>query len=98
MNQERMYKVLRYPLISEKNSRVAERHQQIVFEVSTDATKPEIREAVEKIFKVRVQSVQVSNIRGKEKRFGQTIGRQANRRKAFVRLHAEDDIDFSQQL
>lgn len=77
---------------------VADRAKQIVFEVAKDATKSEIKESVEKLFKVRVLSVQVLNVRGKEKRFGRTIGRQSDRRKAYVRLHQDDDIDFSQAV
>ena len=75
---------------------IGERSQQFVFEVARDATKKEIRETVENLFEVRVVSVQVANIRGKQKRFGRIIGRQSDRRKAYVRLHAEDDIDFTQ--
>ena len=98
MNEERMYNILRFPVISEKSTLVAERHKQIVFEVARDATKREVKEAVEKLFKVRVESVQVLNVRGKEKRFGRTVGRQGDRRKAYIRLHADDDIDFSQAI
>ncbi len=98
MNEERMYTIIRYPIISEKSTMVADRAKQIVFEVSKDATKSEIKESVEKLFKVRVLSVQVLNVRGKEKRFGRTIGRQSDRRKAYIRLHKDDDIDFSQAV
>ncbi len=98
MNEERMCNVIRYPIISEKSTMVAERSRQIVFEVARNATKPEIKEAVEKLFKVRVLSVQVTNTKGKQKRFGRTVGRQSDRRKAYVRLHADDDIDFSQAI
>ncbi len=98
MNEERMYTILRFPVISEKSTLVAERHKQIVFEVARDATKREVKQAVEKLFKVRVESVQVLNVRGKEKRFGRTVGRQSDRRKAYIRLHADDDIDFSQAI
>ena len=98
MNQERMYQVIRSPIVSEKSSMAAELHNQIVFEVARDATKIEVREAVEKLFKVRVVSIQISNSKGKKKRFGRTFGFQSNRRKAFVRLHAEDDIDFTKTL
>lgn len=98
MNEERMCEVLRYPVVSEKSTLVAERSKQIVFEIARDATKKEVKEAVEKLFSVRVLSVQVLNTRGKQKRFGRTLGRQSDRRKAYVRLHADDDIDFSQAL
>lgn len=98
MNKERIYQVIRYPIISEKSNLVAERHQQFMFEVAPDATKSEIREAVKNIFNVRVLSVQVSNRKGKRKRFQNTMGQQSSRRTAFVRIHADDDIDYSQTL
>ncbi len=98
MNIERMYEVIRHPIVSEKNSMLAERSNQIVFEVASNATKSEVKKAVETIFKVRVLSVTVSNSKGKVKRFRQSLGKQSGRRKAFVRLHAEDDIDFTQAI
>ncbi len=98
MNEERMYQVIRYPIISEKSNLVAERHKQFMFEVAPDANKSEIREAVKKIFDVRVLSVQVLNRKGKRKRFRNAMGQQSSRRTAFVRIHKDDDIDFSQTL
>ena len=98
MNKERLYEVIRAPIVSEKSNMLADRHNQMVFEVARNATKPEVREAVEKLFKVRVLSVQISNSKGKKKRFGRTIGQQQDRRKAFVTLHKEDDIDFTQSV
>jgi len=98
MNEERMCEVLRFPIVSEKSTLVAERSNQFVFEVARNATKTEVKKAVEKLFSVRVLSVQVVNARGKQKRFGRTLGRQSDRRKAYVRLHSDDDIDFSKSL
>lgn len=98
MNSERLYEVIRSPIVSEKSSMLAERHNQLTFDIARDATKKEVREAIERLFEVRVLSVQVSNAKGKKKRFGQNFGYQSDRRKAFVRLHAEDDIDFSKSL
>ena len=98
MNKERLYDVIRSPIISEKSTMVAERHNQLVFDVARNATKPEVRQAIEQLFEVRVLSVQISNSKGKKKRFGRSIGYQSDRRKAFVRLHAEDDIDFTKTL
>ncbi len=95
MNPERMYQIIRYPIISEKSTRVAERHNQMMFEVDRRATKSEIRAAIEKIYGVRVLSVQVVNRKGKMKRFRNALGKRLDQRKAFVRLHADDDIDFS---
>jgi large subunit ribosomal protein L23 len=98
MNKERLYEVIRHPVVSEKSTTVGEFYNQIVLEVDRSATKPEIKEVVEKLFKVRVLSVQVLNRKGKQKRFGQTMGRKSDRRRAYVRLHADDDIDFTQTL
>ncbi len=98
MNEERIYSVIRYPIVSEKGTMLADRSNQHVFEVDRKATKQEIKESVEKVFKVRVLSVQVVNQRGKKKMFGRMAGRQSDRRKAYVRLHQEDDIDFSQDI
>ncbi len=95
MSPERVYQVIRRPIISEKSTRVAERHNQIMFEVDRKATKIEIREAIEKIYGVRVLSVQVANRKGKTKRFRNSLGARSDQRKAFVRLQAGDDIDFS---
>ena len=69
MNQERLMQVLLAPQISEKATYVAEKHEQVIFRVVSDATKPEIKAAVELLFKVDVESVQVSNVKGKVKRF-----------------------------
>ena len=98
MKNERLFEVIRSPIISEKSTMVAERHNQLVFDVARDATKPEVRQAIEQLFEVRVLSVQISNSKGKKKRFGRGFGYQSDRRKAFVRLHAEDDIDFTKSL
>jgi large subunit ribosomal protein L23 len=95
VNEERLYQIILAPRISEKSSMVADKHQQFVFDVATDATKPEIKKAVEKMFEVEVASVQVANMKGKVKRFGQTLGRRKGLKKAYVRLKAGQDIDFS---
>ena len=94
MNVERLHQVLRRPIISEKSTNVAESGQQIVFEVLTDATKNEIKTAVESLFEVSVEGVQVINVRGKVKRFGKTPGKRTNWKKAYVRLADGDDINF----
>jgi large subunit ribosomal protein L23 len=95
VSDERLYQVLVGPVISEKSTRVADKHRQVVFEVLPDADKLEIKRAVEKAFNVEVQSVKVSNVRGKAKRFGRTPGARKNRKKAYVRLKEGHDIDFS---
>ena len=94
MNVERLHQVLRRPIISEKSTNAAESGQQVVFEVLTDATKSEIKTAVESLFEVSVEGVQVINVRGKIKRFGKTPGKRTNWKKAYVRLAEGDDIDF----
>jgi len=94
MNVERLHQVLRRPIISEKSTNAAESGQQVVFEVLTDATKKEIKTAVESLFEVNVEGVQVINVRGKIKRFGKTPGKRTNWKKAYVRLAEGDDIDF----
>jgi large subunit ribosomal protein L23 len=94
MNQERLMKVLLGPLISEKSSLAADKHQQFVFRVVPDATKREIGRAVELMFEVEVDAVQVLNVKGKNKRFGARLGRRPNWRKAYVRLKPGHDIEF----
>ena len=80
--------------MSEKSTFVGEKHNQVVFRVAEDATKPEIKAAVELLFKVKVKSVQVSNVKGKEKKFGRSFGRRRNWKKAYVSLAAGQEINF----
>lgn len=95
MIRERIYKVLVAPQISEKATWVAEKHGQYVFRVAPDATKPEIKEAVEALFEVKVESVRVVNIKGKTKRTVRGVGKRNDVRKAYVSLAAGQDIDFT---
>ena len=94
MNQERLHQMIRRPVISEKSTIAADSMHQVIFEVLNDATKSEIKEAVEALFDVTVQRVRVVNVRGKVKRFGRTPGKRKNWKKAYVRLAEGDDIDF----
>jgi large subunit ribosomal protein L23 len=97
MNQERLMKVIRAPIISEKATMVGEKNRQIVFEVLADATKAEIKAAVELLFKeqkVEVSAVNVVNVKGKEKRHGRFVGRRRDVKKAYVSLKGEGDINF----
>jgi large subunit ribosomal protein L23 len=94
MNQERLLKVLIAPHVSEKSSVVAEQNNQYVFKVAKDASKPEIKKAVEMLFNVQVGSVQVSNTKGKSKRFGAIQGRRSDWKKAYVTLKADQSIDL----
>lgn len=94
MNEERLINVLRAPRVSEKASRLADAARQFVFEVLPDATKPEIKAAVELMFKVQVQAVNVCNVRGKQKGFRQRPGRRSSVRKAYVTLKPGFDIQL----
>ncbi|AZY47708.1 50S ribosomal protein L23 [Bordetella avium] len=96
MNAERLMQVLLAPVVTEKATFVAEKHQQIAFRVVADATKPEIKAAVELLFKVQVEAVQVLNRKGKVKRFGRFVGRRRNERKAYVSLKEGQEIDFAE--
>ena len=93
MNNERLMKVLLSGILSEKSANAAESNQ-VVFRVATDATKPEIRRAVELMFEVNVEDVHVLNVKGKSKRFGAMQGKRSDWRKAYVRLKEGDSIDF----
>jgi len=94
MNQERVFKILKGPHVSEKATMVAENNNQVVFKVASDATKPEIKAAVEQLFDVKVDSVQVVNIKGKTKRNRYGMGKRSDVRKAYIRLQDGQDIDF----
>jgi large subunit ribosomal protein L23 len=94
MNQERLMKVLLAPIVSEKSTRLADASRQFTFRVLPNATKPEVRKAVELMFDVKVTGVQIANVRGKTKRFGQMEGKRADWKKAFVTLAEGHDIDF----
>ncbi len=95
MNQERMHQILVSPHISEKGSLLADEHNQHVFKVLPTATKSEVKQAVENMFKVKVDKVRILNIKGKTKRFGGRMGKRSDMRKAYVTLMADNDIDFS---
>lgn len=97
MNAEQLYRVILAPHISEKSTRVGEKHKQVVFSVRRDASKPAIKQAVEKMFNVQVESVTVANLKGKTKKTGRISGRRQNWKKAYVRLKAGHDIDFMGQ-
>ena len=94
MNDERLMSILIAPHVSEKSTRIADASNQIAFRVRTDARKPEIRRAVEKMFSVEVESVSVLNVKGKRKGFARNRGQRSDWRKAYVRLKPGHDIDF----
>lgn len=95
MNAERIYKVVLGPHISEKAANSAESGNQVVFKVATDATKLEIKKAVEKLFNVKVDGVSTLNVKGKSKRNRFGLVRKSDWKKAYVRLAEGQDIDFS---
>jgi len=94
-DEGRLAQVLVAPIISEKATRVAEKHNQVLFKVLRDATKPEIKAAVELMFKVEVASVQTVQHKGKVKRFGRSIGRRDHVKKAYVSLKPGQELNFS---
>ena len=94
-NSQRLMTVLLAPIISEKGTQIADKHEQVIFRVAQDATKPEIKAAVELMFKVSVDKVQVVNVGGKTKRFGAFNGRRRNWKKAYVCLADGQEINFA---
>ena len=94
MNQQRLMQVLLAPQVSEKATYVADKNEQVVFRVASDATKPEIKAAVELLFKVGVESVQIANVKGKQKKFGRFMGSRKNWKKAYVCLKPGQEINF----
>ena len=94
--QERLAQVLLAPVVSEKSTYVADKGNQYVFHVASDATKPEIKAAVELMFNTQVKSVSVLNVRGKEKRFGRFMGRRNHWKKAYVALQPGQEINFAE--
>ncbi len=94
-SEGRLASVLLAPIVSEKATAVAEKHNQVLFKVLRDATKPEIKAAVELMFKVEVESVSVVNVKGKTKRFGGRAGRRDHVKKAYVALKAGQELNFS---
>ncbi len=95
MSKSRVMKVLLGPHVSEKSTLAADRNNEFVFRVVRNATKAEIREAVEQLFEVSVTQVRTLNVKGKSKRFGRLAGKRSDWKKAYVTLKAGDDIDFT---
>jgi large subunit ribosomal protein L23 len=98
--EQRLMQVLLAPIVSEKSTMVGEKANQYVFRVASDATKPEIKAAVEMLFskkdqKLEVTGVSIVNVKGKEKRHGRFIGRRASWKKAYVSLASGQDINFA---
>jgi len=93
-NDDRLMRVVLAPVVSEKSTMLADRNRQYVFRVADDATKSEIKAAIELLFKAKVEGVTVSNVKGKVKRFGRFNGRRRNWKKAFVCLAPGQEINF----
>ncbi|GFZ77886.1 50S ribosomal protein L23 [Pseudohongiella nitratireducens] len=97
MNQQRLYSVIVGPHVSEKAALMAEANNQVAFRVALDATKQEIREAVETLFKVSVEEVQVLNVKGKTKRTARgKLRKKSNWKKAYVKVAEGQEIDFAE--
>ena len=94
-NAEQLMNIVLAPVVSEKSTFVADKNRQYVFRVADRATKPEIKAAVELMFKTKVDSVTVSNVKGKERRFGRLVGRKRSWKKAYVRLAEGQEINFA---
>ena len=92
---DRLMNVVLAPVVSEKSTFVADRNRQYVFRVADTATKPEIKAAVELMFKTKVHGVTVTNVKGKERRFGRILGRKRSWKKAYVRLAEGQEINFA---
>lgn len=95
VSQERLLQVLLAPVVSEKSTYVADKNEQVIFRVASDATKPEIKAAVELLFKVQVDKVQVAQVKGKQKRFSGHMGRRRNWKKAYICLKPGQEINFA---
>lgn len=95
MNEERLLKIILAPHLSEKAAIATEKRREYVFEVNKTATKPEVREAVENLFKTKVELVRIVNVKTKPKRFGSIKGRSKAWKKAYVTLQAGQKIDFA---
>ena len=94
MNQQRLTQVILAPIVSEKSNVLAEKRNQMTFKVAANATKTEIKAAVELLFGVQVESVTTVTIKGKTKRFGRTLGRRSDVKKAYVSLVAGQELDL----
>lgn len=98
INRERAFQIIIAPQVSEKATFIADKNNQIIFKVATDANKIEIKSAIEQLWssqKIEVESVQISNVKGKKKRFGKLFGKRSGWKKAYVSLKGKQEIDFT---
>lgn len=96
LSKDQLFQVLLAPIVTEKSTRAAEKDGQVVFNVLPSATRHDVKAAVESAFEVEVESVKILNVKGKTKRFGKTIGKRIDRKKAYIRLKEGSDIDFAE--
>jgi len=96
LTQDQLYQVLIAPVVTEKSTLAAEEHGQVVFQVASSANRNDVKAAVEQAFEVEVDSVKILNVKGKTKRFGRTLGKRNDRKKAYIRLKEGSDIDFAE--
>jgi large subunit ribosomal protein L23 len=89
-----LYQIIKRPLVTEKGTKQKEQSNQLAFEVDRRANKILVRNAIENIFKVKVVSVRMMNVKGKERRVGRNVGRKADWKKAIVRLAPDENIEF----
>jgi large subunit ribosomal protein L23 len=95
VNEERLLKIILSPHMSEKAAIAADKRREYVFEVLSDATKPEVKGAVELLFKTEVATVRILNVKTKPRRFGQTLGKSKAWKKAYVTLKPGQEISFA---
>lgn len=95
INQVKLASILQAPIVSEKSSIAADSSNQFVFKVQNDATKLQVKNAVELMFNVKVESVRVLNVKGKIKRFGRTLGKRSDWKKAYVKLQSGYSIELA---
>ncbi len=91
---EKLYNIIKKPLFTEKGGTLKETENKILVEVSSDANKIEIKKAIEKIFKVKVEKISTLNVKGKFKRYGRSIGKRPDRKKAIITLKKGEKLDF----
>jgi len=99
LTKDELYQVLLNPVVTEKSTRAAEHDGQVVFNVAPSANRHDVKAAIELAFedqKVEVESVRILNVKGKTKRFGKSIGKRNDRKKAYIRLKEGSDIDFAE--
>ena len=96
LTKDQLFQVLLAPVVTEKSTRAAEQGGQVVFNVVSTANRHDVKAAVEQAFEVEVESVRILNVKGKNKRFGRTLGKRSDRKKAYIRLKEGSDIDFAE--